>query len=96
MRYRIGEIANLLNLSPQSLRKYESEGLICPQKDENSAYRSYSGWDLILLSACRQYRSLDFSLNETNLMLMCDSPEDVTRHLRHHEEVLTGLIAEYT
>lgn len=96
MKYRIGEIASLLNLSPQSLRKYETEGLIAPQKDASSAYRYYSGWDLILLSACRQYRALDFSLNETNQMLMCSNPESVTDFLRHQEAALERLIEEYT
>lgn len=96
MQYRIGEIASLLNLSAQSLRKYEDEGIITPQKSAGSAYRYYSGWDLILLSACRQYRALDFSLGEISQLLNCGEPDAVPALLRQQEDVLAQLIEAYT
>ena len=34
-RYKIGEIARLLGLTPQALRFYEQEGVIVPGKSEN-------------------------------------------------------------
>ena len=69
MAYKIGEVAALLGLTPEAIRHYERFGIIEPHKDGQSAYRYFDGWDLILLSACRQYRSLGFSL-EDSLHLM--------------------------
>lgn len=40
--YRIGEVAGLLNLTTQTLRFYETEGLITPPKRSEKGYRLYS------------------------------------------------------
>lgn len=41
MRYKIGDLARLFNLSTESIRHYERQGLIHPQKAEGSSYRYY-------------------------------------------------------
>ena len=53
MRYKIGDLARLFNLSTESIRHYERQGLIHPQKAEGSSYRYYQAWDMAVLSAGR-------------------------------------------
>lgn len=50
--YSIGVIAELLNISVQTLRLYETEGLIIPYK-KDSKHRLYSQNDLIRLQCIR-------------------------------------------
>lgn len=41
MAYRIGELSKLIGLSEHTLRYYEKEGLVVPERDKNNI-RSYS------------------------------------------------------
>ena len=42
-RYMIGEVAELLNMSPQSLRFYDKAGVVVPAyTDPKTGYRYYS------------------------------------------------------
>ena len=40
--YRIGELAQLTNVTPRTIRYYESLGLLAPQRDDSSGYRYYT------------------------------------------------------
>ncbi|MBS5574397.1 MAG: MerR family transcriptional regulator [Clostridiales bacterium] len=90
MRYKIGDLARLFNLSTESIRHYERQGLIHPQKAEGSSYRYYQAWDMAVLSACRQYRALGFTLEESAEMLGQRNPTAVLDELRGREEAIAG------
>ena len=93
MRYKIGDIARLFNLSTESIRHYERQGLIHPQKAEGSSYRYYQAWDMAVLSACRQYRALGFTLEESADMLGQRKPTAVLDELRGREVAIEQEIA---
>ena len=94
-KYRIGEVAALLGISAQTLRYYEDEGLVRPEKRDGSAYRYYSGWDLILLSTYRHYRAFEFTLEDSNALLHAESTHAVLDTLRRQELALEEKIRAY-
>lgn len=61
--YSICQVAKLLNLTPQTLRFYESEGLIHPKKAANG-YRQYTMENIREIQDIIYYRSVDMSLEE--------------------------------
>ena len=61
--FRIGEVSELLNLTPQALRYYEQQNIIAPVKSENGT-RWYSAYDVHRLIAFKKYRNVDFSVQE--------------------------------
>lgn len=63
-RYRIGEVASLLGITPQAVRYYEEEGIINPERNPLSGYRYYSAWDINMLMRIRTYRQQGFSMEE--------------------------------
>lgn len=63
-RYKIGEVSELLGISTQSIRYYESLGIIKPEKNPISGYRYYSAWDINMLVRARAYRQQGFTVNE--------------------------------
>ena len=65
MKYKIGEISKILDVPVETIRFYESKGLIHPQKDKDSNYRYYDYWDINLLFDYKKYRDLEFSLAES-------------------------------
>lgn len=86
MKYKIGEIASLMNLSTESIRHYERMGIIHPKKAESSAYRYYSPWDVMVLGTCRHYRSLGFSLEDISGMMNAKASDGVLPDLQKQEE----------
>ncbi len=61
--YSICQVAKLLNLTPQTLRFYESEGLIHPKKAANG-YRQYNMENIREIQDIIYYRNVDMSLEE--------------------------------
>ena len=41
MKYKIGELAKLLNISTNTVRRYENQGYIHAVRNEDSGYRYY-------------------------------------------------------
>lgn len=62
-QYKIGEIARLLDLTPQALRFYEQEGVIVPGKSENGT-RYFATSEIIRLLAFKKYRLSEFSVQD--------------------------------
>lgn len=61
--YSICQVARLLNLTPQTLRFYEKEGLIHPKKAANG-YRQYTMENIREIQDIIYYRNVDMSLEE--------------------------------
>ena len=62
-RYKIGEIARLLGLTPQALRFYEQEGVIVPDKSECGT-RYFTTSEIIRLLAFKKYQLSEFSVQD--------------------------------
>lgn len=62
-QYKIGEIAKIFDISTDSLRFYEKEGLLVAKRDQNS-YRVYSIFDIWKLNIIQTMKSLGISLGE--------------------------------
>lgn len=69
MALTIGQVGRLLNLTPETIRYYENEGVLNPQRKEGSTYRAYEIWDVFDLFECLKYRNMNFSIKETKGMM---------------------------
>lgn len=69
MSLSIGQVSKLLNISVETLRYYENEKIVIPERNKNNLYREYSIWDIFDLTDCIKYRNMDFSINETRKMM---------------------------
>jgi DNA-binding transcriptional MerR regulator len=93
-KYKIGAVTKLLNLSEDTLRYYESRGVVNPQKDEESGYRYYDAWDLNFLLDSIWYRSFDFSLKDVVKMINeDDSAMFADRCAKRQAELLRAINA---
>lgn len=61
MRYSVGEVAHLLNMTPSALRFYETEHIIHAEKSPNGR-RYYSQQDLTRLISCKKYSSMEIPI----------------------------------
>ncbi len=86
MKYFIGDLARLLNLSSEMIRYYEKMEMFKPDRQEGSNYRIYSSRDVLLLITAMQLQSFQFKIKDI-------------RHIRtisenrYTKEFLTDIIA---
>lgn len=64
-RYKVKEIADLLAITTQTLRRYDSLGIIDPVRDEENSYRTYQTLDFMQLMRLKGLRGYGFGLEES-------------------------------
>jgi MerR family transcriptional regulator, copper efflux regulator len=67
--YSIGQVAKQSNVSVETIRYYEKEGLIEEPERKESGYRQYKGEAIARLSFILQAKELGFSLKEIGELL---------------------------
>ena len=63
-KFKIGETARILGISPDLLRYYEKKGIVSPEKDAVNGYRYYDFWDINVLMDCLWFKNFGFSLEQ--------------------------------
>lgn len=86
--HTISEVAKMLGLSTETIRYYESQGVIKPLRDEKNGYRYYGGWDIHMLARARLYLLYGYSMEETSSLLGAQSPQSVISDLSQKEALL--------
>lgn len=100
-KYTIKEIAELLNISKDTLRFYERKGIISPIKGENG-YRYYTSDHVWTLLDIIFYRRINFSINEIDSIVNHSTIESIikmtqekiieeARQVRFHQQALLKL-----
>lgn len=91
--YKIGEIAALYSVSPDSLRYYEEIGLLTPRRDANG-YRMYSIEDIWRLNVIRDMLKLDFPTGQIKEYLGAHTLASTQALLQREKEAVDTRIAE--
>ncbi len=87
MKYKIGDVARILGISPDLLRYYEKKGIVHPDKDAHNDYRYYEPWDINFLMDCIWYKSFHFGLDQVAQIITRSTAEEVA-------DLLDGKVAE--
>lgn len=98
--YRIGDLASLLDVSVETIRYYEREGLLPKPARSDGNYRLYTEDERTRLEFILHCRALDMSLQEIrSLLRLRDAPEQgcaevnalLDEHIGHVTERMRGL-----
>lgn len=65
MYRKIGEVAELLGITPSAIRKYEEKGILKSKRQTGNDYRQYDVHDIAKLIRARMYKNMGFSILET-------------------------------
>ena len=85
--FSIGEAAEMVDMTPETLRHYDRIHLVKPSfKDQWTGYRYYSPQEIIRLHTVRALRYMDMSLPEIKKILELDRLEDVVYSLKQAEK----------
>ena len=80
-KYRIGEIAELLNVSKEMIRYYERCGIIAPDRTESN-YREYSALDQFSLMEAVVLSNFHLNIAEIGRVKNLEYSETMQNHLR--------------
>lgn len=65
----IGEVAQLLGITPKAIRHYQKIGLLAEPERTETGYRLYDAQDLLRLHSIRRLQSFGLSLNQIKVVL---------------------------
>lgn len=65
---QIKQVETLVGITQKNIRFYEKEGLLCPRRQSQNGYRSYSEEDVARLRRIKLLRKLDVPLEEIRAM----------------------------
>jgi DNA-binding transcriptional MerR regulator len=94
MKYKISELAALLNVTTNTIRRYETLGYITSKRTENSNYRYYSEDDLSTFMNVRLLRKYGFTHTEIGEMKNRDMASLITvyeKQLKKFDEQISSL-----
>lgn len=98
----VGKVAKIAGLPSQTVRYYESVGLVTPVRRADNGYRDYSEKDLERLCFLKQARATGFSLDESRELLSlydnqnrhsADVKQLVQEKLAQLDDQINGLLA---
>lgn len=92
MRYKIGDVAKILGISPDLLRYYEKKGVVKPVKDLNNDYRYYEPWDINFLIDCLWYKNFGFGIEQIAKMVSRSSYDDILATIAEKETEIEASI----
>lgn len=70
-RYKAGQVCKALGITKDTLRHYESCGIIAPKKNERNRYKYYSIADLEILNVILFLRAIDVSIHDIPRFIQC-------------------------
>ncbi len=95
MKYKISELAKLLNVSTNTVRRYERYGHIKSERDQNNTYRYYNKGALTRLMTVRALRKYGFG--HTDIIKMKDySIQGLIEHYQVQDQNMEDQIAYLT
>jgi len=94
---RIGELAKKANVSVNTLRHYDKEGLLSPSAESEGGYRLYTDKDLAMLMQILTMKALGFTLGEIKKrIVVMDTAADVVDALTEHATNIRGEVKRLT
>lgn len=81
MRYKIGDVARILGISPDLIRYYEEKGVVSPQKDPYNNYRYYDTWDINFLIDCLWYKNFGFGIERISHIVSQNTYDELISEL---------------
>ena len=74
-KYLIGDVANLMGLSRDTLRYYEKRGILSSQRGDNG-YRYYTDQDISRLISILYQRKMDIRISDMEALCSAESSVD--------------------
>lgn len=85
---KIGQVAKLLDMPVETIRFYEKNQILSPERKENSTYREFEVWEIFNLFECLGYRGYGFSVRDVKRIMKDASLQEITEMMNRQLEVI--------
>lgn len=92
--WSIGEVANLFDISAETLRYYEKAGVISIAKNKVNGYRNYSYEDIVILLDILFFRNVGVSLKDIDGIVKTQNLKEIIMVLKENQQLLSSKIIE--
>ncbi len=92
--YRIGEISALFRIPVETLRYYDAQGLIVPERIEPNGYRLYSSQQFERIATVLSLRHADASMQDIRALLGANTAGEALTRLDVHAGVLDAHLCD--
>lgn len=72
MKYKISDVSKIIDVSPNTIRRFEKMGYISPERESNNGYRTFSCYDIDKILYIEMYRKYGFFHKDINNVLSMD------------------------
>lgn len=86
LKYKSGQVAKILNISPEAIRYYEKNGIILSSKDEDNGYRSFYFHELAAMKKLRLYKSLGLNIKDSFNLIHENTINGIGKILEENEK----------
>ncbi len=86
--FSVGKFAKIIGVNAQTLRYYETLGILKPERDAENGYRRYTDLDVRRVLYCRLYRALGFSLDEIQEYFQFSDLKTIGQKIRQKSQEL--------
>lgn len=95
-KWTIGEVAKLFDISTDTLRYYEKNGLLSAEKNETNGYRYYSYETIVILMDILFFRNMDVPVKDIRHIVATMGISDIKDILAEHQRSMENKIQELT
>lgn len=95
LKYKTGDVKKILGISVETLRYFESIGLIEPERNSINNYRYYDALDLNKIVAYKFYRAMEFSMDKSLDIINNMSNEDLIINTDDKMDIIKDKIEYY-
>lgn len=79
-QYSVGDVANILGIHPNTVRYFDKVGIVSPERDDSNGRRTYTPYEVYLLTLRRQYQNMGFSVAETDRIFKDYSLDEILKN----------------
>ena len=72
--YSVGDMAKMLSLSPSTIRFYDQEGIVVPNRADENTYRKYSVVDGNYLLKAKELKNIGLPIPQIKEIRFCNCP----------------------
>lgn len=87
MKYKTSDLSNILNVSSNTIRRFEEKGYLSSNRDDENKYRYFRNSDIEKITYISKYRKIGLSHDEIASILQSDIKRNIEIHQRKMDEI---------
>lgn len=85
VRYKSGDIAKMLGITPETIRYYEKNGIVLSSREKGNGYRKFHFYEVASMQRIRLHQNFGFSLKQSFALTDNCALDDICGELKQNQ-----------